>query len=112
MAEWTEAQGGPEAIATRNQLKSSMIWKVVDDSEGFYWSRASRAARSGLNVTFQTDSADLDARFLVEAKSAGLENLSGLAGVGGMRAWMYNAFPVRGAEILATFRQAFASRSG
>lgn len=112
MAEWTEAQGGPEAIATRNQLKSSMIWKVVDDSEGFYWSRASRAARSGLNVTFQTDSADLDARFLVEAKSAGLENLSGLAGVGGMRASMYNAFPVRGAEILATFMQDFARRNG
>jgi len=112
MAEWTEAQGGPEAIAARNELKSSMIWKVVDESEGFYRSRASRPARSGLNVTFQTASADLDGRFLTEAKTAGLENLAGLAGVGGMRASMYNAFPVRGAEILAAFMKDFATRNG
>ena len=112
MAEWTEAQGGPEAIAARNELKSSMIWDVVDESEGFFRSRASRPARSGLNVTFQTASADLDARFLAEAKAAGLENLAGLAGVGGMRASMYNAFPVRGAEILAAFMKDFATRNG
>ena len=112
MAEWTEAQGGPEAIAARNELKSSMIWDVVDESEGFFRSRASRPARSGLNVTFQTASADLDARFLAEAKAAGLENLAGLAGVGGMRASMYNAFPHRGAEVLVEFMNDFMARHG
>ncbi|MHC4246875.1 MAG: hypothetical protein ACYSUU_08750 [Planctomycetota bacterium] len=89
-----------------------MIWNIVDEHDGFYRSRASRPARSGLNVTFQTGSSDLDARFLTEAKAAGLENLAGLAGVGGMRASMYNAFPVRGAEILAEFMKDFATRNG
>ncbi len=112
MAEWTEAQGGPVAIAARNELKSSMVWNTVDESGGFYRSRASRAARSGLNVTFQTKSAELDAVFLMEAKTAGLENLAGLAGVGGMRASMYNAFPVKGAEILVDFMKDFARRNG
>ena len=112
MAEWTEAQGGPAAIATRNELKSSMIWDTVDESGGFYQSRASVSARSHLNVTFETGNASLDSTFLTEAKSAGLENLAGLAGVGGMRASMYNAFPVKGAEILVDFMKDFARRNG
>jgi phosphoserine aminotransferase len=112
MAEWTEAQGGPAAIAARNARKSGMVWQAIDESGGFYRSRADVRFRSGLNVTFHTEDADLDGRFLAEARTHGLENLAGLAGVGGMRASMYNAFPERGAEILVEFMRDFATRNG
>lgn len=110
MAEWTEAQGGPAAIAARNAEKAGLVWDAVDGSDGFYRSRAERRCRSNLNVTFQTDDPAKDARFIAEARTHGLENLAGL--VGGMRASMYNAFPRRGAEILVEFMKDFATRNG
>ena len=110
MAEWTEAQGGPAVIAERNEQKAGLVWDAVDESGGFYHSRAQRRSRSDLNVTFQTASPETDARFIEEAANQGLVNLKGL--VGGMRASMYNAFPKRGAEILVDFMRDFAVRNG
>ena len=110
MAEWTEAQGGPAAMAERNAEKSGLIWDTVDASGGFYHSRAVRRCRSHLNVTFQTASAELDGRFIAEAAEHGMVNLKGL--VGGIRASMYNAFPRRGAEVLVDFMNDFARRNG
>ncbi len=110
MAAWTEAQGGPEVMAERNKEKSGLVWDAVDASDGFYRSRAERRSRSQLNVTFQTASPELDARFIEEASEHGMVNLKGL--VGGMRASMYNAFPRRGAEVLVDFMNDFANRNG
>ncbi len=110
MAEWTEAQGGPVAIAARNAEKSGLIWDMVDGSGGFYRSRAETRSRSGLNVTFETQSTDLDVEFIAEAESHGMANLKGLTG--GMRASMYNAFPLRGAEVLVDFMKDFMARRG
>ena len=39
---------------------------------------------------------NLDAKFVAEAKAAGLENLKGHRTVGGMRASIYNAMPIEG----------------
>ena len=110
MAEWTEAQGGPEAMARINAEKSALVWDAVDSSGGFYSTRAETRCRSHLNVTFHTESEELDARFIEEAAGHGMVNLKGL--VGGMRASMYNAFPRRGAEILVDFMRDFANRNG
>ena len=49
-----------------------------------------------MNVPFVTGDADLDAKFVKEAKEAGLENLKGDRSVGGMRASIYNAMPYEG----------------
>ncbi len=46
-----------------------------------------------MNVPFVTGDKDLDAKFVKEAKKAGLENLKGHRTVGGMRASIYNAMP-------------------
>ena len=108
MAEWTEAQGGPEAMARINAEKSALVWDAVDSSGGFYSTRAETRCRSHLNVTFHTGSEELDARFIEEAAGHGMVNLKG--SVGGMRASMYNAFPRRGAEILVDFMR--TSRTG
>ncbi len=47
-----------------------------------------------MNVPFVTGNEELDAKFVKEAKAAGLENLKGHRTVGGMRASIYNAMPV------------------
>ena len=63
--------------------------------------------RSLMNVPFVTGDADLDAKFVKEAKAAGLENLKGHRTVGGMRASIYNAMPMEGVEALVAFMRKF-----
>ena len=53
-----------------------------------------------MNVPFVTGDKDLDAKFVAEAKAAGLENLKGHRTVGGMRASIYNAMPKDGVIAL------------
>ena len=59
-----------------------------------------------------TGDADLDALFVKEAKAAGLENLKGHRSVGGMRASIYNAMPMKGVETLVAFMKDFEARNG
>ena len=54
-----------------------------------------------------TGSDELDAKFVKEAKEAGLENLKGHRTVGGMRASIYNAMPYEGVEALVAFMKKF-----
>jgi phosphoserine aminotransferase len=60
-----------------------------------------------MNVPFVTGDAELDAKFVKEAKAAGFENLKGHRSVGGMRASIYNAMPIEGVEKLVAFMQKF-----
>ena len=60
-----------------------------------------------MNVPFVTGNAELDAKFVKEAKAAGLENLKGHRSVGGMRASIYNAMPYEGVEALVAFMNKF-----
>ena len=63
--------------------------------------------RSLMNVPFVTGDADLDAKFVKEAREAGLENLKGHRTVGGMRASIYNAMPYEGVAALVEFMKKF-----
>ena len=63
--------------------------------------------RSLMNVPFVTGDADMDAKFVKEAKEAGFENLKGHRSVGGMRASIYNAMPIEGVEALVAFMKKF-----
>ena len=60
-----------------------------------------------MNVPFVTGDADLDAKFVKDAKAAGFENLKGHRSVGGMRASIYNAMPKEGVEKLVEFMKEF-----
>ena len=63
--------------------------------------------RSLMNVPFVTGDKDMDAKFVKEAKEAGLVNLKGHRTVGGMRASIYNAMPKEGVEALVAFMKKF-----
>lgn len=56
-----------------------------------------------------TNSAEFDKAFVQEAEANGFKNLKGHRSVGGMRASLYNAFPIEGVEALIAFMEKFAN---
>jgi phosphoserine aminotransferase len=109
---WILAQGGLEALAERNRQKAGIVYDAIEGSGGFYRPVARADSRSLMNVTFRTPDEDLDAKFVTEAQQQGLSGLKGHRSVGGLRASIYNAFPVEGCETLAQFMKDFAQRNG
>ena len=72
---------------------------------------ASKEDRSLMNVVFVTGDADLDKKFVAEAKAEGLVNLGGHRSIGGMRASIYNAMPMEGVDKLLEFMKKFAAEN-
>ena len=92
-----KATGGLEAMERRNREKAKMLYDYIDASS-LYKNPAALEDRSIMNVVFVTGDADLDKKFVAEAKAAGLVNLGGHRSIGGMRASIYNAMPKEGIE--------------
>ncbi len=103
---WVKENGGVKAIERLNGEKAEMIYKAIDASE-FYRGTAEKESRSLMNITFRLKDPALEGRFLEEAKKLGMAGLKGHREVGGIRASIYNAFPVEGARVLAEFMKEF-----
>ena len=103
---WLKKQGGLEAMKERNEKKAKILYDYLDESKLFKGT-VEKASRSLMNVPFVTGDPDLDAKFVKEAKEAGLENLKGHRTVGGMRASIYNDMPIEGVEKLVEFMKKF-----
>ena len=103
---WLKEQGGLEAMKERNEKKAKILYDFLDSSELFKGT-VRKEDRSLMNVPFVTGDEELDAKFVKEAKAAGLENLKGHRSVGGMRASIYNAMPIEGVEKLVEFMKKF-----
>ncbi len=106
---WLEAQGGLAAIGARNAAKAALLYDFLDRS-GLFRGLVRADSRSQMNVTFRTSSEALDRQFVAEATAAGLDGLAGHRSAGGMRASIYNAFPVEGVEALVRFMESFETR--
>jgi phosphoserine aminotransferase len=78
----------------------------------FYDNPVDKADRSRMNVPFRLPDERLDAPFLKGAEERGMTQLKGHRSVGGMRASIYNAMPLAGAERLAAYLREFAARHG
>ena len=59
-----------------------------------------------------TGDPDLDKKFASEATACGLKNLKGHRSVGGLRASIYNAFPMDGVDALVAFMKDFEKKNG
>ena len=103
---WIKNMGGLEVMKQKNEEKAKVLYDFLDASTMFKGTVAPED-RSLMNVPFVTGDADLDAKFVKEAKAAGFENLKGHRSVGGMRASIYNAMPKEGVEKLVEFMKAF-----
>ena len=103
---WLKKKGGLEVMKERNEKKAKLLYDYLDSSKLFKGT-VEKDSRSLMNVPFVTGDKDLDAKFVKEAKEAGLENLKGHRTVGGMRASIYNAMPYEGVEALVAFMKKF-----
>ncbi len=97
--QWILDQGGLAAIERHNEAKAKLVYDFLDKSPAWR-GHARPESRSRMNLTFRGASAALEEKLLVEAEARGLSGLRGHRSVGGLRASMYNAFPMRGAERL------------
>ena len=107
---WLKKMGGLEEMQKRNIAKAKVLYDFLDESKLFKGT-VRKEDRSLMNVPFVTGDKDLDAKFVAEAKAAGLENLKGHRTVGGMRASIYNAMPVAGVEALVAFMKKFEAEN-
>lgn len=99
-------QGGVAAMEATNRKKAAMLYDYLDSSSLFK-ATAEKKDRSMMNVTFVTGNAELDKKFVADAKTHGIVNIKGHRSVGGMRASIYNAMPVEGVETLVNFMKEF-----
>ncbi len=104
--QWLKKKGGLAAMKQYNEEKAKILYDFLDSSSLFKGT-VRKEDRSLMNVPFVTGNEELDAKFVKEAKEAGLENLKGHRSVGGMRASIYNAMPKEGVEALVAFMKKF-----
>ena len=102
--------GGLEVMKKKNEEKAKILYDFLDQSELFKGTVV-KEDRSLMNVPFVTGNKDLDAKFVAEAKAAGIENIKGHRTVGGMRASIYNAMPIEGVKYLVEFMKKFEAEN-
>jgi phosphoserine aminotransferase len=111
--QWMIAQGGVHEMERRSIAKSSMLYDLIDKSEGFYTTPiADRAIRSRMNIPFDVAGGDEETTrdFLVQGWKRGIVGLRTLTpfGVGKyLRASLYNGVSVQQVEALSAFMADF-----
>lgn len=109
VTEWLEDTiGGLKKMHALNETKANLLYAVLDQFPEFYLGHARRTDRSLMNVTFRFAKPEVEKQFLAQAKSQGMDGLAGHRSVGGIRASIYNAMPLEGAQCLADFMTDFA----
>ncbi len=111
MFKWLKSQGGLDAITKANREKAKLLYDVIDSSD-FFRGHAEPRSRSLMNVTWRLPSEELESKFVVVAEDAGLSGLKGHRSVGGLRASIYNACPLRAVEDLVAFMRDFETKNG
>ncbi len=111
VCKWLTEKGGLQAMHRENEAKAQMIYDAIDATD-FYRGHADPDSRSIMNVTFRLHSEELEKKFASEATAQGLDGLKGHRSVGGIRASIYNAFPVEGVEALVSFMKEFEKQNG
>ncbi|MEW6278119.1 MAG: 3-phosphoserine/phosphohydroxythreonine transaminase [Candidatus Eremiobacterota bacterium] len=107
-----EEVGGLARMHQVNQEKARLLYDAIDQSGGYYRGHAKPDSRSLMNVTFRLPSEELETKFAREATARKLDGLKGHRSVGGMRASIYNAFPLEGVQALVEFMDEFRKANG
>ncbi len=97
--QWLKNLGGVEAIEKLNQEKSDLLYSEIDRNPLFEGS-AAKEDRSNMNVCFLlTENSKVEA-FKNMWNEAGISGIKGHRSVGGYRASMYNAMPIKSVQVL------------
>lgn len=110
--EHVKRNGGLPWAEKLAEQRSRLLYDMIAKHGGFYRCPVDDHCRSKMNVVWRLPSEDLEKQFIGEAKKVGLSGLKGHRSVGGCRASIYNAMPLEGAQILASFMDEFARKNG
>jgi phosphoserine aminotransferase len=108
---WLLKNGGLDAMYNRNLEKANMLYDAIDNSDGYYKGTVNKEDRSLMNVTFRMPNEELEKKFIAEAAENGFVGVKGHRSVGGLRASIYNAFPVEGVEAFVKFMSEFKAKN-
>ncbi|HVZ93774.1 MAG TPA: 3-phosphoserine/phosphohydroxythreonine transaminase [Phycisphaerales bacterium] len=103
---WLKSFGGLRAMSEHNARKAKILYDHLDSTD-FFRGTVEPKDRSQMNVTFRCRNEALEDTFVKEATAAGFDGLKGHRSVGGMRASMYNAFPIDGVRQFVEFMKNF-----
>jgi len=100
--------GGMDVWEKMNKEKAEMIYKVIDESKGFYINEVDKSCRSRMNIPFRClKDIGLEHLFLREAerrKLVGLRSSNFIQMIyPGIRASLYNGVPYLGVVRLRDF---------
>jgi len=104
--EWIIENGGLDEMSKLNQNKASLLYNYIDNST-LYQNKVNPTFRSWVNIPFTLTKKNLDEKFLTMSSDAGFKNLKGHRTVGGMRASVYNAMPIKAITELIAFMEEF-----
>lgn len=108
---WIKSIGGLAQMKKLNEEKAAILYDYLDKSAMFHGT-ADKDSRSLMNVTFKTDSDELNSNFVKAAEKNGIVGIKGHRAVGGMRASLYNAMPTEGVKCLVKFMEEFEKSGG
>ena len=106
---------GPRAKL--QQLMMTVAQKVsfelvaIDGSAGYFKGTANVDSRSWMNVDFKLPTPELDAKFVSDAKAAGIIQTKGYRTMGGIRLSCYNAVSLKDVQTTVQFMQDFKAKN-
>jgi phosphoserine aminotransferase len=109
---WIRDRGGLPAMAAAADARADVLYRTIDESDGFYLNPVDTGSRSNMNVVFRLSEEDLEPQFVAAAAERGMVGLEGHRSVGGCRASIYNAMPMSGVETLSEFMVDFQRSAG
>ncbi|BBI01255.1 phosphoserine aminotransferase [Buchnera aphidicola (Nipponaphis monzeni)] len=109
--QWIQQNGGLSHIEQENEKKSKLLYDTIDNTD-FYINNISYKNRSKMNVVFNIFNTSLHKIFLKESHKIGLHSLKGHNFIGGIRASIYNAMPLKGVKKLVNFMLKFEKKYG
>lgn len=110
--EWIKGQGGLASMENRAIERARLLYRCIDDSQGFYINQVDPRYRSRMNAPFFLRDERLNEPFLAGAKEQHIINVKGHKSVGGMRASIYNSMPIEGVVALTSYMKNFAQKHG
>ena len=97
--QWLKELGGVEIIEKMNQDKADLLYGEIDRNPLFEGT-AAMEDRSNMNVCFLLTDNSKEEAFNTMWNAAGISGIKGHRSVGGYRASMYNAMPIKSVQVL------------
>jgi len=110
--EWIQENGGLAGMEKINQEKADLIYGLIDANPDFFRGHAQKNSRSLMNITLTLPDAELEKKFIAEAKENDMLGVKGHREVGGLRFSVYNSCRLESVKVLVDFMKNFMQKNG